>query len=114
MKLIFTSFLLSIIFFSCKDSEEPIYDVMYRVKGTSRTHRISYKDKDGVLVVKDSVRDHWEYGFFGKKGAPLLLEAQNQDSTGSVITTISINGNEYRTFTELNPYGTAKVEGSVE
>lgn len=106
--------LFSTLLFSCKNDEEPLYDVVYRVRGTARTTKITFTDKEGKAVTKDEVLEDWEHGFFTKKDAPLSLSAQNLDSTGSVVATITINGKVYRTATETSAYGTAKVEGKVE
>jgi hypothetical protein len=114
MKIFLSSLAIAILLFSCKDDEEPIYDVMYRVKGTSRYHKIVYKDSTGNNVVLDSIRDHWEKGFFGKQGAQLYLEAQNLDTTGNITATISVNGSVVQTKTETAPRATAIVEAKAE
>jgi hypothetical protein len=114
MKIVFGCLALVTFIVSCKGKEDPIYDVMYRVKGTSRYHKIVYKDSVGNNVVLDSVRDHWEKGFFGKKGSQLYLEAQNLDTTGNITATISVNGNVKKTITETAPKGVAIAESKAE
>jgi hypothetical protein len=114
MKILLSVSAIAIFLFSCKNDDDPIYDVMYRVKGTSRYHKITYVDSAGTKLTIDSVRDHWEKGFFTKKGAPLYLEAQNLDTTGTIITSISVNGTEVKNKIEIAPKGTASVEAKAE
>lgn len=107
--------LVSVILLSaCKNDDEPVYDVMYRVKGTSRYHRITYQDSSGNMVVKDSVRDHWEYGFFSRKDQPVSLEAQNLDTTGTITAVLSVNGAVIDTKTDYTPRGSVKVQGTAK
>lgn len=111
MKFITALISISLFLVSCKDDEEPLYDVMYRVKGTSRYHKITFKEKDGQNVVKDSVIDIWEHGFFAKKDFPVFVEAQNLDTTGSITVSLTINGVLIDSKTETAPRATVKVEG---
>lgn len=111
MRIFLILFTASIFLYSCKDEDDTVYDIMYRVKGTSRYHRITYQDSSGNKVVKDSVRDHWEYGFFGKKDQLVYLEAQNLDTTGNITAIVSVNGAVLDSKTDITPRGTVKVEG---
>jgi len=67
--------------------------IRYDMAGTSNSYDVTYENSTGGTSQVSGVTNSWEESFVVKPGTYLYLSAQNQNSTGSVITRIW-KGNE--------------------
>lgn len=87
--------------------------VTYRVKGTSGSAKLTYRNAEGGTV-ETSVRTPWETSFDVKRGSALYVAAQNQGATGSVTCEILIDGESRTTSTSSGANVVAECRNAAE
>jgi len=118
MKLL--TILLSLILFACEsnpkepdDPEPTTATVKYEVTGTAQTVDITLSNKEEGTSQFGDVSVPWSMSFVAPRGNFVYLSAQNQGQTGTVICTIYINGDQFKSSTSSGAYVIATASGSI-
>jgi len=89
------------------------YSIKYSVTGTTSSVDVTYENGDGGTSQKSDDSLPWTYSFTGYSGDFIYISAQNQNDTGSVIATIYIDNEKYKSSTSEGAYVIATSSGSI-
>ena len=87
---IIISIIISIFTKPGEDSEPAAIKAKYTVTGTAKTVTVTYMIPDGMSQ-KSDVPIPWEYSFETERNDMLILSAQNQGNSGSVVVTLYVD-----------------------
>ena len=88
------------------------FTVRYLVEGTARRVSLTIENADGGTEQYDKSVP-WETTFQGKRGAFLYIAAQNDGQSGTVETSIWVNGKREKYAQSEAAYGIASVSMSL-
>lgn len=86
--------------------------VTYSVTGSTRSASLTYTNGSNGTEQR-TVDLPWSASFEGTPGQHIYLSAQNQEDTGSVRVTISVNGREVKRSDSSGAYAIATANGTL-
>jgi len=90
------------------------WGVEYRVSGSGKRFDVSINNETGETSKFDDISSGWTYNFSTDDPNHFLyISAQNQDSSGSVITEIYVYGDQKKVSTSNGAYAIANCSMSV-
>jgi len=87
--------------------------VEYRVSGTAATVDLTISNSSEGTEQYSDISLPWSLKFTGAKGNFIYVSAQNNGQSGTVTSTIYINGQSFKTATSSGAYVIATASGSV-
>ena len=105
--------LISILMFvGCDDEDYSAPSVEYRVTGSATSVSITLSNASENTEQYSNISLPYSYIFDSASGNFLYISAQNQGSSGSVTSTIYVDGDVFETATSSGEYVIASASGS--
>jgi hypothetical protein len=112
IKKIIASALVAVALAGCGGGEDETYSVYYKVTGSTDRAGLTLRTSSGGTAQLTVNLPYTDPAMTFAKGDFLYISAQNERSSGSVTTTIYVDGKPWKSTTSSGAYVIATASGS--